>query len=127
MKQFEFDYNKDHESLKRQYYEIKEFAKEILPKGQFREFVNKQAAIDEAVYSCRNVLLAGFKAQAGTELSGKLSKDEADELFDKKYDTDTALVIEGSVTDVVMQVAEIEQELGDLKQKMEEAMATGGM
>jgi len=60
-------------------------------------------------------------------LSGKLSKDEADELFDKKYDTDTALVIEGSVTDVVMQVAEIEQELGDLKQKMEEAMATGGM
>ena len=53
----------------------------------------------------------GYKHEARTVLSGKLSKDEALELLDKKYDVETALVIETSITDAVMQVAEIDAEL----------------
>jgi hypothetical protein len=53
----------------------------------------------------------GFKHEARTVLSGKLGKDEANDLLEKKYDLETALVIENSITDVVMQVSEMEQEM----------------
>ena len=53
----------------------------------------------------------GFKHEARTVLQGKLGLDQAEELLEKKYDVETALVIETSVTDAVMQVAEIEGEL----------------
>ena len=53
----------------------------------------------------------GFKHEARTILSGKISKEEAHDLLDKKYDVETAMVIEGSVTDCVMQVSEFESDL----------------
>jgi len=53
-------------------------------------------------------------------LAGKLSKADADVLLEKKYDMETALVIESSVTDCVMQVSEMEQEMNQLKQIVEE-------
>ena len=39
-------------------------------------------------------------------------------MLDKKYDQETALVIESSVTDCVMQVGEIATDLATLQQKM---------
>lgn len=57
------------------------------------------------------MLLAGFKHEARTVLAGKLGLDQAEELLEKKYDVETALVIESSVTDAVMQMAEVETEL----------------
>lgn len=53
-------------------------------------------------------------------MAGKLSKADADVLLEKKYDMETALVIESSVTDCVMQVSEMEQEMNQLKQIVEE-------
>lgn len=47
----------------------------------------------------------GFKAEAHTILSGKLSIDDANELLEQKYDTETAKVIEESITDATMQLA----------------------
>lgn len=65
-------------------------------------------------------LLNGYKHEAKTVLAGKLSKADADDLLEKKYDLETALVIENSVTDCVMQVSEMEQEMNQLKQIIEE-------
>jgi len=65
-------------------------------------------------------LLNGYKHEAKTVLAGKLSKADADVLLEKKYDMETALVIESSVTDCVMQVSEMEQEMNQLKQIVEE-------
>ena len=53
----------------------------------------------------------GFRHEAKTVLSGKLGKDEANLLLEKKYDVETALVIESSITDCVMQVSQMESEL----------------
>jgi hypothetical protein len=53
----------------------------------------------------------GFRHEAKTVLSGKLSKAEAEILLEKKYDVETAMVIESSVTDCIMQVSEMESEL----------------
>ena len=60
----------------------------------------------------------GFKNEARTVLSGKLGRDQADELLEKKYDVETALVIETSVTEAVMQMADIEGELTDLRRQV---------
>lgn len=53
----------------------------------------------------------GFKHEARTILSGKLSKEEAGDLLEKKYDLETALIIESSVTDCVMQCSTMEQDV----------------
>ena len=60
----------------------------------------------------------GFKHEARTVLSGKLGRDQADDLLEKKYDVETAMVIETSVTEAVMQMAEVEGELADLKRQV---------
>ena len=64
------------------------------------------------------MLLDGFKAQARTILEHKMGRDEAEEMISKKYDTETAMMIEASVTDCVMQVGEITTDLAQLQQKM---------
>lgn len=53
----------------------------------------------------------GFRHEARSVLNAKLGAAEAEEMLALKYDAETAEVIESSITDVVMQVAEIEQEL----------------
>ena len=42
------------------------------------------------VQDVKTVLMDGFKREARTVLSGKLSRDEAEEMLEKKYDTETA-------------------------------------
>lgn len=58
--------------------------------------------------------MEGFKHEARTVLSGKLGTLEADQLLEKKYDLETALVIENSVTECVMQCSEMENEIVSL-------------
>lgn len=71
----------------------------------------KQSEVREQVDRVETVLMDGFKHEARTVLSGKLSKEEAGELLEKKYDLETALVIESSVTDAIMQCSSVEQDL----------------
>ena len=44
-----------------------------------------------------------------------MSRDEAEEMLTGKYDVETALVIENSVTDCVMQVQEMYGEIETVK------------
>ena len=55
-----------------------------------------------AVQRVETTLLDGYRHEAKTLLAGKLGTAEADELFEKKYDLEMALIIESSVTDCVM-------------------------
>ena len=48
------------------------------------------------------MLLDGFKASAQTELEHKISRADCEEMLSSKYDTETALVVENSVTDCVI-------------------------
>ena len=60
----------------------------------------------------------GFKREARTVLSGKLSRDEAEEMLEKKYDTETAQVIENSITECAMQVAEFEGDINEVRKQL---------
>ena len=71
----------------------------------------KQDTLDEAVNRVETVLMDGFRHEAKNVLSGKLGKDEAKVLLEKKYDVETALVIESSITDCIMKVSEMESEM----------------
>ena len=104
--------------MNKQYDEIHKLAKQILPKGQFREYVIRQHELADTVNRVETILMDGFKNEARTVLSGKLGRDQADELLEKKYDVETALVIETSVTEAVMQMADIEGELTDLRRQV---------
>lgn len=64
------------------------------------------------------MLLNGFKAHARTELDHKLSRDEAQEMLNEKYDTETALLVESSVTDCVVQLSEVYEDLASIKESM---------
>ena len=87
---------------------MKLLAKEILPKGQFREYSIRQHELEDTVKRVETILMDGFKHEARTVLSGKLGLDQAEDLLEKKYDVETALVIESSITDAVMQMSEVE-------------------
>ena len=73
--------------------------------------MNKQNELEVTVNQVKTILMDGFKAEARTILSGKLGKDDAEEMLATKYDVETALVMENSITDCVMQVAEFETDL----------------
>ena len=55
--------------------------------------------------------MAGFKHEARAVLKSKLNRDEVEELVSLKYDAESALVLEGSVTEAMMTVSDIEAEM----------------
>ena len=75
MKQWEFEYRKGHEDILKKYEEIRLHAKEILPRGQFREYMTRQHELTDTVKRVESVLMDGFKHEARTVLQGKLGLD----------------------------------------------------
>ena len=62
-----------------------------------------------------DVLLTGFKAHARTELNDKLSREEAEEMLETKYDIEAAQMMEESVTEAIGNISEIFEDLNSLK------------
>ena len=58
-----------------------------------------------------STLLAGFKHEARAVLKNKLNRDQVEDLIAHKYDADAALVLEGSVTEAMMTVSDVEAEM----------------
>ena len=140
MKQWEFEYRKDHTDTMRRFEKVLALAKHITPKQIFnvsiqnlsqlhsdlfrfclfvQQFSQKQSELCSSVERVENVLLDGFKASAQTELEHKISRDEAEQMLTNKYDVETALVVESSVTDCVIQVQEMYGDIEDLRTQIQ--------
>lgn len=75
MKTWEFEYRQEHRELKNKYDEILELARQILPRGRFQEYINRQNDLSDTVNRVESTLLAGFKHEARAVLKHKLSRD----------------------------------------------------
>ena len=111
MKTWEFEYRQEHRELNKKYDEILELARQILPRGRFQEYVDRQHDLSDTVDRVESTLLAGFKHEARAVLKSKLSRDQVEELLTLKYDAESALVLEGSVTEAMMTVSDVEAEM----------------